>query len=108
MSIFLHKARRTYYHRAHVPKKLRHLLEGRSEVWRSLDTANKDEAKLRSATWESRFLHLYKDLRKRGESMTKDEREDLIARWLDGDLIGQRTFAPHQSPILQGNHASTP
>ena len=44
-TIFLHPKRGSFYHRSHVPRRLRSLLNGRAEVWRSLDTADKDEAR---------------------------------------------------------------
>ena len=44
---FFHKTRKTFYTRAYIPKRLRSLLE----LWRSLDSADADEAALRSAQW---------------------------------------------------------
>jgi hypothetical protein len=101
--LLFHKTRRTYYHRAHVPKKLRHLLAGRSEVWRSLDTADKDEAKLRSATWESRFLGLYRELRRNGETMTQEDREALVGRWLECKLDEAEDWRAMSGPYSEND-----
>ena len=50
-------------------------MAGRGEVWRSLDTLDKDEAKARSAAWDSRVQRLFVTLRKDGDRMNEDERE---------------------------------
>ena len=63
-TIFFHSKRRTYYHRSYVPTALRALLQGRFEVWRSLDTADKDEASVRAAQWESRIRRVFVTLKK--------------------------------------------
>ena len=85
-TIFLHPKRGSFYHRSHVPRRLRALLNGRAEVWRSLDTADKDEARARSAQWDARIQRLFQTLRTSGEGMTKDEREQLVAQWLEAEL----------------------
>ena len=85
-TIFLHPKRGSFYHRSHVPRRLRGLFNGRTEVWRSLDTADKDEARARSAQWDARIQQLFQALRKGGEGMTKDERELLVAHWLESEL----------------------
>ena len=86
MSYFFVPARKSFYYRSHIPRRLRRLLKGRREVWRSLKTSDKDEAKVRSATWDSRTLHLYMTLRKQGERMTEEQREALVSQWLDAEL----------------------
>ena len=45
---FFHKRRKSFYTRAYIPRKIRGLLRNRIELWRSLDTADRDEASLRS------------------------------------------------------------
>ncbi len=57
-AIFLHPKRKLYYHRSGVPARLRRLLNGRGQIWRSLKTTDKDEAQARSAAWESRVQQL--------------------------------------------------
>jgi hypothetical protein len=85
-TIFLHPTRQTYYHRSDVPKKLKRLLKGRAQIWRSLKTASKDEAKARSAAWDSRIQRLFATLKRNGDRMTEDEREQLVAHWLEREL----------------------
>ena len=82
----LHPKRGSSYHRSHVPRRLRSLLNGRAEVWRSLETTDKDEARARSAQWDARIQRLFQTLRTSGERMTKDEREQLAAQWLESEL----------------------
>ena len=56
------------------------------EVWRSLDTADKDEARARSAQWDARIQQLFQTLRRNGDRMTTEEREALVAHWLETEL----------------------
>ena len=83
---FLHHPRKNYYYRSVVPKHLRRLMNGREQIWRSLKTAEQDEAKARSAAWDSRVQRLFVTLRKHGERMTHEEREALVAHWLEVEL----------------------
>ena len=85
-TIFLHPARKTYYHRSDVPERLKPLLKGRAQIWRSLKTKDKDEAKARSAAWDSRVQRLFMTLKKNGDRMTETEREALVAHWLESEL----------------------
>ena len=85
-TIFVHPSRKSFYHRTHVPKRLRQLMAGRAEVWRSLDTLDKAEAKARSAAWDSRIQRLFVTLKKDGDSMTDAEREALVTYWLESEL----------------------
>ena len=57
-TIFLHPKRKTYYHRSNVPASLQRFLKGRAEIWRSLKTSDKAEAKVRSVQWDSRVHRL--------------------------------------------------
>jgi len=47
---FLHPKRKTYYHRSVVPRRLMPYFKGREQLWRSLKTADKDEATLKVRT----------------------------------------------------------
>ena len=86
-TIFLHPKRGSFYHRSHVPRRLRSLLNGRVEVWRSLDTADKDEARARSAQWDARIQQLFQTLNGGTETgMTNEEREALVAHWLETEF----------------------
>ena len=85
-TIFLHPKRKRYYHRSGVPARLRRLLNGRARIWRSLKTADQDEAKARSAAWDSRVQRLFVTLRKHGERMSHEESEALVAHWLEVEL----------------------
>lgn len=85
-TVFLHPKRKTYYHRAQIPIKLRPYLRGRVELWRSLKTDDKDEAKLKSLQWDTRAQRVFLTLKKHGASMTTAEIESLIAHWMDGEL----------------------
>src|SRR6185436_18485954 len=83
---FLHLPRKTYYYRSVVPKHLRWLLNGREQIWRSLKTTDKDEAQARSAAWHSRLQQLFLALRRHGDRMTNEQREALVAHWLEVEL----------------------
>lgn len=85
-TIFLHPKRKSYYHRSNVPTNLQRLLKGRSEIWRSLKTMDKAEAKVRSAAWDSRVQRLFLALNKEGERMTERQREALVSHWLEVQL----------------------
>lgn len=85
-TVFLHPKRKTYYHRAQIPKKLRPFFKDRVELWRSLKTEDKDEAKLKSLQWDTRAQRVFLTLKKHGACMTTSEIEALIAHWMDGEL----------------------
>jgi integrase len=85
-TIFLHPKRKSYYHRSYVPTVLRQLLHDRFEVWRSLDTADKDEASVRAAQWEARIKRLFVTLKKEGHRMTQGQIDQLVNHWLDSAL----------------------
>jgi len=67
-------------------------LKGRAEIWRSLKTEDKDEARVRSAQWDARVQRLFQTLRKQGERMTEEEREALVAHWLETKLDEAEDF----------------
>ena len=85
-TVFLSKQRKSLYHRIQIPKQLRPYFEGRSEIWRSLKTTDKDEARARIAHWQSRAQRVFSTLRKQGERMTHEEREALMTFWLEREL----------------------
>jgi len=101
MSIFLHNSRKTWYHRTTVPEKLQGLLNGREQIWRSLKTADKDEARLRSAYWETRVQGLFRALRRDGVRMTNEEREVLVAHWLESELEEAEDYRATFGPISE-------
>src|SRR5215472_4940271 len=84
--IFLHPKRGTFYHRTNVPERLKRLLCGRRQIWRSLKTADKDEAQARSAQWDARVQRLFATLKREGERMNEAEREALVSFWLESEL----------------------
>ena len=83
---FIHPKRKTYYHRSQIPKKLRRHFKGRVELWRSLRTEDKDEAKLKSLQWDTRTQRLFLTLKRYGAMMSPSEIDALIERWLDAEL----------------------
>ena len=85
-TVFLRAKRKTFYHRAHIPHQLQPYLKGRQQLWRSLKTKDRDEAILRSAQWTARIQRLFLTLKKRGGGMTNEEREALVAHWLEVEL----------------------
>ena len=85
-TIFLHPTRRLYYHRSSVPTRLKRLLKGRVEIWRSLKTADKGEVKVRSAAWDSRIQRLFFTLGREGDRMTEEQRDALVSHWLETEL----------------------
>jgi integrase len=86
MSYFFVPARKSFYYRSHIPRPLPRLLNARREVWRSLFCTDKNLAKLRAASWDSRTLQLYMTLRTQGDRMNEAQREALVSEWLDAEL----------------------
>ena len=58
----------TYYYRRAVDKRLRPLLGGRSQIWKSLRTSDLDTAKLRSLQVGQQVERQLQDLRRRASS----------------------------------------
>ena len=85
-TLFAPRSRPSLYFRAIIPRHLRPLFSGRSQLWRSLKTNDKDDARLRSLTWQSRTQQLFLTLKRHGERMNKTEIDALIARWMDAEL----------------------
>jgi len=99
-TVFRRTSGKTFYHRSHIPKRFRPYFKGREQLWRSLKTTNKDEAILRSAQWTARIQRLVLTLKRRGSGMTHEEREALVAHWLEVELDeaeDARTLAGHIS-----------
>jgi hypothetical protein len=85
-TIFFHSKRKTYYSRSYIPTNLRQLLKGRLELWRSLGTADKDEASVRAAQWDSRIKRVFVTLKKDGQRMTQAQIDALVEHWLESAL----------------------
>ena len=85
-TVFIPPHRLSFYKRTTIPKTLRHFFGGRLEYWRSLSTDDKDMARLKSAQWEARARRVFVTLKLRGKTMTKDEVDDLISRWMETRL----------------------
>ena len=85
-TVFLHPKRKTFYHRSIVPRRLQPYFRGREQLWRSLKTGDKDEATIKSAQWTARIQQLFLTLKKQGDRMTEEQREALVAHWLEVEL----------------------
>lgn len=82
-SLFLPAGRGAYYARLTVPVTLQPFLGGRKEVWRSLRTADKEQAHVRAVRWHASGQQLFLTLKRYGGRMTPDEIETLVQGWLD-------------------------
>jgi hemin uptake protein HemP len=51
-----------------------------------LKTEDKDEATLKSAQWTARIQQLFLTLKRQGDRMTDEQREALVAHWLEVEL----------------------
>ena len=98
-TFFLPHHRRFFYHRTTIPKALRHFFGSRLEYWRCLHTSDKDEARLKSAMWESRVRRVFVTLKLRGKTMTVDQIEELITRWIDTTLEEAEDFRATSGPV---------
>jgi integrase len=85
-TVFLHPTRRTYYCRVQIPQKIRKHFHGRVEVWRSLKTADKDQAEVRAAQFDAQTRRLFLTLKKSGERLTKEQIETLVDHWLETEI----------------------
>ncbi len=85
-TVFLSQKRKYLYHRIWIPKALRHFFNGREEVWRSLRTSDKEEARCRAHQLDSQAKRVFFTLRRYGHSMTPEQLDSLVARWLDARL----------------------
>ena len=98
-TVFFHKRRKKFYTRAYIPQKLRRLLGNRPELWRSLNTADHDEAALRSAQWDTRLHRVFLRLKRYGERMTQTEIDALVEHWLDAQLDEADDFRAVEGPF---------
>src|SRR3989442_13640118 len=69
---------RTYYYHRNVPKRLRPLLGGKAQIWKSLRTSDRDTAKLRSLEEGQRAERMFQALTGRANSPQTDP--DSLAR----------------------------
>src|SRR5437870_12735248 len=63
----------TYYYHRNVPKRLRPLLGGKAQIWKSLRTSNLDVAKLRSLEEGQRVERQFQTLTLRASSAQTDQ-----------------------------------
>ncbi len=99
MSPFLPSDRVTLYARVFIPLDLRLFFHGRAEVWRSLRTADKDLAQVRADKWKTSAKGLFFTLKRYGHSMTKEQIEALVTRWLDARLELAEDYRASLRPI---------
>jgi integrase len=71
--------------RIHVPTALQSLV-GRREVWRSTQTDNAREARLRESIWQHHFSTLFVTLLRTRRTMPKDQLATLVSDYLDARL----------------------
>lgn len=102
-TVFLPKQRKSIYHRIQIPRQLRLYFEGRVEIWRSLKTNDKDEARAKVAHWRSRAERVFTTFRKHGEHMTHEEREAVVDRWLNEALEEAEDYRALSGPFGDGS-----
>ena len=68
----------TFYYHRNVPKRLRPLLGGKAQIWKSLRTSDHDTAKLRSLEEGQRVERMFQALTLRANSAQTDP--DSLAR----------------------------
>jgi integrase len=71
--------------RIFIPAELQELI-GRREVWRSTQTDDVREAKLRESLWQHHFQTLFLRLAMAGSSMAQDQLSAIVAEYLDARL----------------------
>ena len=98
-TVFLSRNRKSLYHRIWIPEALRVFFNGRSEVWRSLRTMDKEEVRCRAYQLESHAKRVFVTLKRHGHSMTPEQIESLVARWLDTRLEAAEDFRASLRPI---------
>ena len=81
-----HRTRKVYYRRVHIPRNLRQHFNGRLEVWRSLKTADQEEAGLRAAQFDTTTRKLFLALKRQGDRMSTEQVEALVEQWLETEL----------------------
>ncbi|MBX3301595.1 MAG: site-specific integrase [Nitrospira sp.] len=98
---FLSKHRKSYYYRIWIPKAVRSYFKGKVEVWRSLKTKDKEEARVLAHQFESHAKRLFFTLRRYGHSMTPEQIDSLVARWLDTRLELAEEYRAGLRPISE-------
>lgn len=96
---FRHPTRNTYYYRCRIPLNLRHFFGHRVEFWRSLHTADRDEARLRSALWEVRVQQVFTILKAKGARMTSTEIAALVSKWMETTLEESEDYRAVCGPV---------
>ena len=86
----------TYYYHRNVPKRLRPLLGGKAQIWKSLRTSDRDTAKLRSLEEGQRVERMFQALTVRANSAQTDP--DSLAR-----LYSSRAEAEDASSRVKRN-----
>ena len=100
MSTFFIPAHRLlFYKRITIPQNLRPYFRGKLEYWRCLYTTDKDVARWKSSQWESRARRVFVTLKLRGKTMTADQIEELITRWIDTTLEEAEDFRAACGPV---------
>src|SRR6478752_1194032 len=100
-TVFLSRKRKSLYHRIWIPKALRHFFQGRQEVWRSLKTTDKEEARFHAHQLDSGAKRVFFMLRRYGHSMTPEQLDTLVARWLDARLEQAEDYRASLRPISE-------
>ena len=83
---FLPRDRKSLYIRVFIPRQLQHHFKNRSELWRTLQTLDRNEAAWKSAAIEARVRRVFHLLYTKGDHMTKEQIEALIEYWLEKEL----------------------
>lgn len=96
---FLSYNRKSFYHRITIPKNLRGYFKGRVEVWRSLRTRDKAEARYRAQQLESHAQRVFWTLKRSGHLMDQETIERIVAQWLETRLEAAEDFRASLRPI---------
>lgn len=86
--------------RIHVPEELRDFI-GRHEVWRSTQTDEPQQARLRASQWRHHFGTLFLQLRKVGRSMAQAQLSALVSQYLEARLQDVEERLAVDLPMLQ-------
>jgi integrase len=96
---FLSYNRKSFYHRITIPLVLRPYFRGRREVWRSLRTRDKAEARYRAQQLESHAQRVFWTLKRSGHLMDQETVERIVAQWLEIRLEAAEDFRAELRPI---------
>src|SRR6188508_3102754 len=100
-TVFLHPTRKTYYRRVQIPRKIRPYFRGKVEVWRSLKTADKDQAQVRAALFDAQTRRVFVALKKSGERLSKEQIEALVQHWLETEIDELEDFMAVNGPFSE-------